>query len=262
MAATVIFPLEVWTSQITQASIPANNNSLRVQVLEQAAISQTSTPPASPSENDMYVLGSSSLSGAWSTFTPNNVVIYKGGTWLEFAKFKGWMKTIGNDVYMYNGTSWVPFAVGPSSEPWTYGYLTTDLVNNTVNFVDIPGSTFSFQANSKYVIECFGSYQTAATTTGIGIKLYSTDTNSALIGKLEVFTALTTTGGIYQLTFAAANATTGVTTANTDTIVEGKWILSTGATTGTANLQLKSEVASSAVTLAANRWYVRWRKLP
>lgn len=262
MAATVIFPLEVWTSQITQASIPANNNSLRVQVLEQAAISQISTPPSSPAENDMYVLGNSILSGAWSTFTPNNVVIYKGGTWLEFAKFKGWMKTIGNDVYMYNGTSWVAFAVGPSAEPWTYGYITSDLVNNAVTYVDIPNSTFTFQENSKYVIECFGSYQTAATTTGIGIKLFTTDVNSAVVGKLEVFTAITTSSGIYQTNISTTNATTGVPAANTDTVLEGKWVLSTGATSGTANLQLRSEIASSAVTIAANRWYVRWRKLP
>lgn len=261
MAATVIFPLEVWTSQITQASIPANNNSLRVQILEQAAVAQVSSPPATPNENDIYVLGAV-VSGGFSTFQPNNVVIYKGGTWLEFEKFKGWMKTIGNDVYMYNGTEWVAFAVGPSAEAWKYSYLTTDLTNNTVNYIDIPNTSFNFDANSRYVVECMGSYQTAASTTGLGIKLFTTDANSSLIGKLEVFTANNTSSGLFQATTSTTLTTTGVPAANADTVLEGKWVLATGETTGSAILQLKSEVANSLVTISANRWYVRWRKLP
>lgn len=111
MVATVIFPLEVWTSQITQASVPANNNSLRIEVLERAAIDTLSAPPGSPAEGDLYVLGSTP-SGAWSTFTEHNLTIYKGGTWLEFEAFDGWVKYVDDTLKYFNGTSWQEVTAG------------------------------------------------------------------------------------------------------------------------------------------------------
>lgn len=261
MAATVIFPLEVWTSQITQASIPANNNSLRVQVLEQPAIAIQSTPPGSPAENDMYVMDST-VTGDWSTFTPGNVAIYKGGTWLEFERFKGWIKTIGTDAYLYNGTAWVVFAVGPSAEPWTYVTLASNFSNNTVTYSAITGMSFAASANSTYEVECFGAYQSASTGTGLAINTLG-PTGSSYIGKIEAFSSATATLGAYQISDTTpTTATTGVLSANQNTPVEGKFIVKTSSTSGTIKLQLKSEVASSAVTLQSGLFYMRWRKLP
>lgn len=119
MVATVIFPLEVWTSQITQASIPANNNSLRIEVLERAAIDTLSTPPGSPADGDLYVLGSAP-SGAWSTFTEHNVVIYKGGTWLEFEAFDGWVKYINDTLKYFDGAIWQEVTSGGGGGGITY----------------------------------------------------------------------------------------------------------------------------------------------
>lgn len=259
--AIQIFPLEVWTSQITQASIPANNNALRVQVLEAPAIAIQSTPPVSPSEDDMYIVDTGPT-GAWASFGAGNVVIFKGGTWLEFKKFTGWIKTVGTNAYLYNGTNWVVFAVGPSSEPWTYLYLTSDFSNNTTTYTDITGITFSAQANARYEIEFFGAYQSASTATGLGIKAQG-PTGSNYIGKIEVFTSATATGGANQFSETTpTTVTTGVTTANTNTPIDGRFLVATSSTSGQIKLQLRSEVASSAVTLQSALFYVRYRKLP
>lgn len=110
MTATQIFPLEVWTSQITQASIPANNNALRVEVLESPAIAIANSPSSS-NEDDIFIVGDTPA-GDFSTFTSNNVVIYKGGTWLEFEVFAGWIKTVGTDLYYFDGTNWNEFESG------------------------------------------------------------------------------------------------------------------------------------------------------
>lgn len=261
MTATTIFPFEVWTSQITQASIPANNNSLRVQVLNTPAISVLSSPPSSPTENDLYVIGASP-SGSWSSFTQNNVCIYKGGTWLEFKAFKGWVKNIGNDVYLYNGSAWAVFAIGPTAEPWSYLYLTADFTNSTTTFTNITGLTFNVLANTKYEAEVFGAYQTPSTSTGLGLKINGpSDLN--VIGYNEVFTSTNTIGGSLQNNLTDTTQTsTGVHLANTNSPIFCKFLIFAGATAGTVNLQMRSKTASSLVALKSNLFYLRYRKLP
>lgn len=261
MAATDIFPLEVWTSQITQASIPANNNSLRVQVLMAPALGIQSTPPGTPAEDDLYIVGSGPT-GAWSSFTPNNVAIYKGGTWLEFEAFAGWVKSVLPDVYVFNGTAWVVFAVGPSSEPWTYKYLGSNFTNNTVTYNDMTGLDFSALANTTYEIEIFGAYQSTATTAGLGIKALG-PAGAEYIGQNQIFTSATATGGAYQFSdVTPTTVSTGVTTANVNSPIAGKFLVHTSATSGTIKLQMRSEVASQTITIISSLFYMRYRKLP
>ena len=262
MAATPLFPLDVWTSQITQASIPANENSLRVEVLQAPAISRSNAPAGGETDGAMYVVGSSP-SGAFSTFTTDNVVILKGGTWLEFEAFDGWVKTIGSDVNVFQeGTGWVVFAVGPTAEPWTYKTLASNFSNNTTTFNDITGWSFSGDGDSTYELEVFGAYQSAATTTGIGLKATG-PTGSSFIGAGEIFTSATATAGFNQFSDSTpTTVSTGVTTANTNTPISWRALVKTSSTPGTIAVQMRSEVASSAVTLQAGLIRLRYRRLP
>lgn len=107
---TPIFPLEVWTSQITQASIPANENALRVQVIEQAAVALQNAQPVSPTEDQIYVLGDSPLGAQWGTFSPGDIAIYKGGTWLAFTPYNGLLKVVGNILYLFSSGSWSTYS--------------------------------------------------------------------------------------------------------------------------------------------------------
>lgn len=104
--ATEILPLEVWPSQITQASVPANNNALRVEVLNRPAIAIQNAQPAAPQESELYILGSSPTGAQWSNFSADNVVIFKGGTWLEFETYLGLIKSIDGEPYIYSSSGW------------------------------------------------------------------------------------------------------------------------------------------------------------
>lgn len=105
---TQLFPLEIWPQQITQASVPANNNSLRVEILEKPALDFLSTPPGSPGERDLYILGPSPT-GDWSGMAEGNVVIYLSGIWIEFSAYEGWIKYVDGNSYQFKGGSWEAF---------------------------------------------------------------------------------------------------------------------------------------------------------
>lgn len=105
--AEQLFPLEVWPSQITQASIPANENALRLEVILYPAISIESTQPGSPSDGDQYVLGPTPTGSQWDDFAENDLVIFKAGTWYSYAPFVGMQKIIGSSRYDYTSGSWV-----------------------------------------------------------------------------------------------------------------------------------------------------------
>lgn len=110
MAASEIFPYAVWLQGTNQNSIPANDNSLRTEVVQRAAEGIANSAPSTPTEGDLHIVGT-----AWGGFSPDDVVIYKGGTWLAFAPFDGWIKrdNSSGDVLVYEaGAGWNVFSSG------------------------------------------------------------------------------------------------------------------------------------------------------
>ena len=141
MAAIKLIPFDVWTSQITQASIPANQNALRSEVLARNALGITNPQPASPQENDLHILGNAPTGAQWSTFTPGNLTIFKSGTWLEFESYEGLIKASGDTVYVFNGTEYVEVTSGGGGGSTTFITLT-----------DAP-STYSGEAGKVPVVK-------------------------------------------------------------------------------------------------------------
>lgn len=92
MTATTIFPLALWAEGTNQNSTPANDNALRMQALMAPAKGYAAAAPSSPAEGDQWI-----VSVTWGGHAVDNIVIYTGGTWKEFASFAGMFKTI-NDV--------------------------------------------------------------------------------------------------------------------------------------------------------------------
>lgn len=116
-------------------------------------------------------------------------------------------------------------------------------VSTTTN-VDVSGMSFTALANTDYEIEVLGSFQTIATTTGIGISL---DIPSGSVNGFVIAPSANTTSmiSIQRSDDATVAPTTGVGAANTVFPLWGKYLVKIGATGGTVQLRQRSEVAAS-----------------
>lgn len=115
MASFPLFPLEVWPQQIVQASVPANNNALRVEVLQKPALDFLNQPPSGATDGDLYIVGDTPAD-EWAAMGAGNAVIYQGGAWLEWEAFEGWIKYVNGDAYSFSGGVWDVFG-GATSLP-------------------------------------------------------------------------------------------------------------------------------------------------
>lgn len=91
---TPMFPYAIWASGTTQNSIPANDNSLRNEIVNRAAKGIANSAPSSPADGDVYIVGA-----AWGTFATNDVALYRSGTWYGYAPFEGWLKWVTEDAF-------------------------------------------------------------------------------------------------------------------------------------------------------------------
>lgn len=137
-----------------------------------------------------------------------------------------------------------------SGDPWTWVKLAADVANSTVAPAAATGLSFAAAANTTYLVEVVGTFQSAATTTGIALAL---DIPSGAVSGMTVHPASATTlTGTEQIADAVTTgATTGVRAAATNVPIIATFIVSTGATAGQVQLLFRSEVAASAVTLKA-----------
>lgn len=146
-------------------------------------------------------------------------------------------------------------------DKWTYTTLGSNSTVSTTAFANVTGLSFSALANTKYLITLNGAYQTAATTTGIGLAL-DIPTGATIIGNNIVLTSATTVGGTEQLADATTTgASTGVRALNTNTPIQCFWIVSVGGTAGTIQLMQRSEIAASNTVLQATLTVMGYRTI-
>ena len=112
------------------------------------------------------------------------------------------------------------------------------------------GLGFTASANTTYLVEVIGAFQAAATTTGIAVALDIP--SGSVIGQFLANISVTAIVASEQV---ADNSSTGVSTAvraaNTNTPLTARFVVAVGATGGSIQLQFRSEVAASAVTMKA-----------
>lgn len=120
--STPILPLAVWESGTNQASIPANDNSLRLEILSREIISQAVTAqPGSPTDGDTYIIASTHTGAQWASFSPKDLAIYRDGTWYAFAPVEGLVVNVAGSLYKYDSSAWTATGggsgdvVGPAS---------------------------------------------------------------------------------------------------------------------------------------------------
>lgn len=112
--STPILPFAVWSSGTNQNSTPANDNALRAEIFQRNVNNATTAQPVSPADGDSYIIQSTHTGTQWSTFTPKDLAIYKGGTWYAFAPVEGNRVTVSGNVYVYTSGAWTP-ATGSSA---------------------------------------------------------------------------------------------------------------------------------------------------
>lgn len=114
-----LFPLEVWQSGTNENSLPANTNALRVEALSRNIISKSTTAqPGSPSDGDVYIIAGTHTGSQWAGFTPDDITIYRGGTWYAFAPVDGMMVNLNGTLYEFSGSAgWTQFAAGVTTVP-------------------------------------------------------------------------------------------------------------------------------------------------
>lgn len=138
--------------------------------------------------------------------------------------------------------------VGLSGDPWTYTKLASSSTVSTTAFANVAGMSFTGLADTTYLVEVIGAYQTAATTTGIALALDIP--SGSVIGMNIVNTSAIALGGAEQIADATTTgATQGVRAVNTNTPIMARWVVAIGATGGTVQLMQRSEVAGSNTVL-------------
>lgn len=124
--STPILPFAVWESGTNQNSIPANDNSLRNQILNGLVISAATTAqPGSPTNGDIYILAATHTGAQWASFSQYDLVIYMGGTWYAYAPVSGIVVNIAGTLSRWNGSAYVAAGGGGASSRDTVTALAT-----------------------------------------------------------------------------------------------------------------------------------------
>lgn len=106
--STPILPFAVWAPGTNQNSVPANDNSLRQQILHGLVISATTTAqPGSPSDGDIYIIPAGATGAQWATFDEFDLAIFDSGTWYPFAPVNGIVVNVAGTLKRWNGTAYV-----------------------------------------------------------------------------------------------------------------------------------------------------------
>lgn len=106
-----ILPFAVWQSGTNENSLPANDNSLRHQILNGMVLGVSDNSPGTEADGDIYIVGSSPT-GEFATFDENDLTIYMGGTWYAFAPVEGIVVNLNEVLKQWDGAAYVDAATG------------------------------------------------------------------------------------------------------------------------------------------------------
>lgn len=91
-----ILPLRQWPSGIPQASVPANDNALRVEALSRPCLGVANDESGADVSGDVWLVGDTPA-GAFAAFDENDIALYQYGSWYAWAPVSG-LRLVVNDV--------------------------------------------------------------------------------------------------------------------------------------------------------------------
>jgi hypothetical protein len=158
--------------------------------------------------------------------------------------------TVGTAVNAHEPLAKQSEAGSGGADPWSWQKLASDVSNSTVTLAAATGLSFTAAANTTYLVEVIGAFQSAAITTGIALALDIP--SGSVVGQIIHSTSATALGGTEQIADnATTGATSGVRAAATNVPIIARFVVAIGATGGAVQLNFRSEIAASAVTLKA-----------
>lgn len=113
--STPILPFAVWQSGTNQNSIPANDNSLRSQILNGLVIGTANDEAGGVADGDIYIVGSAP-DGAFASFDEFDLAIFMGGNWYAFAPVQGVCVNIAGALNQWNGSAYVAVTTGGGTD--------------------------------------------------------------------------------------------------------------------------------------------------
>lgn len=148
-----ILPLAVWQSGTNENSLPANDNSLRLEALSRNVISKSVTAqPGSPSDGDVYIIPSGATGTQWATFDEDDLTIYRDGTWYAWAPVTGIVVNIAGTLESFD-SGWSAISGGGGggfatvvTEATTNLDATTGNSGNYTRFTNSSAKTYTFDA--------------------------------------------------------------------------------------------------------------------
>lgn len=99
-------PLEQWPAGIQQASVPANENALRLQALLSRALSVENDAPGTEYNGAVYIVGDTPA-GAFSSFAEHDIALYEYDSWYAWSPVLGSSMVVNDVRKVFDGTEWI-----------------------------------------------------------------------------------------------------------------------------------------------------------
>lgn len=131
-------PLRQWPAGIQQASVPANDNALRVQALLSRAVSVENDAPGTQINGDVYIVGDSPA-GAFSQFSEHDIALFEFSSWYAWSPVVGTSMVVGTSRMMFDGTEWIADPAGGGGGSGDVVGPATSTAGNFALFADTTG---------------------------------------------------------------------------------------------------------------------------
>lgn len=112
-----ILPLLQWPAGIQQASVPANDNALRLEALSRPCLGVANDEAGSDSDGDVWIVGYTPT-GAFAAFDEHDIALYHvdqvtaAEGWHAWAPVEGLRIVVNNARKVFDGTEWIDDPAG------------------------------------------------------------------------------------------------------------------------------------------------------
>lgn len=164
----------------------------------------------------------------------------------------------GSGITMQDTGAGGVFTIGIAQ---TIAILAADTFDITAVFVNAGNLSAVLAANSTYLVEASLAFQSAALTTGMALG-FTLPAGASITGGYSHQATATGSQSAYNTASGTVNSnTSAVPVINANLPLTGRWVIATGANAGVAQLQYRSGVAASAITLKAALSALVFRKI-